>query len=193
MQAMHDDERRPKGGLTRLQFFILVSASSFAYYVVPNYFFPSISALSFICWIWKNSITMQQIGSGANGLGIGSLGLDWGTVAGFLGSPLATPGFAIVNVLVGFVATVYIIIPIAYWTNTFEARRFPIYSSGVFAANGSSYDVNQVLNPNTFEFNQQGYNQLGQIHLSIFFVLSYGLSFATLAAALTHVALFHGR
>ncbi|KAE8666446.1 Oligopeptide transporter 5 [Hibiscus syriacus] len=43
----------------------------------------------------KNSIPIQQIGSGLNGFGIGSFGLDWATVAVFLGSPLATPFFAI--------------------------------------------------------------------------------------------------
>lgn len=192
-RAMHEDEKRAKGGLTRLQFFLIVFISSFAYYIIPNYLFPSIGALSIICCIWKNSVTMQQIGSGAHGLGIGSFGLDWGTVAAFLGSPLPTPGFAIINLLVGYIAILYVIIPIAYWTNTFEAKRFPIFSSYTFAANGSIYDVNQVLNPKTFEFNLEGYDREGPPYLSIIFVFSYGLSFASLAAALTHVALFNGR
>lgn len=192
-RAMHDDEKRPKGGMTRLQFFIVVFISSFAYYTVPNYLFPSITALSFICWIWKNSVTMQQIGAGTNGLGVGAIGLDWSTVAGFLGSPLATPGFAMINILVGFIITVYMAIPILYWTNTFEAKRFPIFSSKLFTDNGSVYDVNKVLNPKTFQFSQEGYDRVGHINLSIFFVLSYGLSFATLAASLSHVCFFHGK
>jgi len=192
-RAMHDEEKRPKGGLTRFQFFVIVFIASFAYYIVPNYLFPSITALSFICWIWKDSITMQQIGSGAHGLGIGSFGFDWSAVVAFLGSPLSTPGFAIINILVGYVVIVYIFIPISYWTNTFEARRFPIFSSNVFAADGSRYNVNQVLNPETFEFNQEGYDRIGQIHLSIFFLFSYGMSFAMIASTLTHVGLFHGR
>ncbi|KAF4368814.1 hypothetical protein F8388_021426 [Cannabis sativa] len=192
-RALHDVEKRPKGGLTRLQFFILVLASSFAYYVVPNYLFPSITALSFVCWIWKDSVTAQQIGSGLRGLGVGSFALDWSTVAGFLGSPLATPGFAIVNIMAGFCIIVYILIPIAYWTNSYQAKRFPIFSSHVFDANGQNYNVSLVLNEATFQFNQQGYDQYSKINLSIFFAYAYGLSFATLAATLSHVALFHGR
>ncbi|ONK60611.1 uncharacterized protein A4U43_C08F20450 [Asparagus officinalis] len=192
-RALHDIEKRPKGGLTRLQFFLIVLISSFSYYIVPNYFFQSITALSFICWIWTNSVTMQQIGSGLFGLGVGSFGLDWSTVAGFLGSPLATPGFAIINIMFGFFMILYVITPIAYWTNTYEAKRFPIFSPGVFTGNGSVYDVNKVLNPKTFEFSQVGYDQVGQVNLSIFFVITYGLSFATLAATLSHVGLFHGR
>ena len=110
----------------------MIFVASFAYYIVPSYLFPSISALSLVCWIWKDSVTAQQIGGGISGLGLGSFGLDWSTVAGFLGTPLATPGFAIINILVGFMLFVYIIIPIAYWSNAYDAKKFPIFSSNTF-------------------------------------------------------------
>lgn len=192
-RALHEEEVRPKGGLMRLQFFLIVLISSFAYYVVPNYLFPSITALSFVCWIWKDSVTAQQIGSGRRGLGIGSFALDWATVAAFIGSPLATPGFALINISIGFFLMLYVLIPIAYWTNAFEAKRFPIISSHVFDANGGKYNVGLVLNETNFQFNQQGYDDYSKVHLSIFFAFAYGLSFATLAATISHVALFHGR
>ncbi|RVW87112.1 Oligopeptide transporter 1 [Vitis vinifera] len=151
-RALHEVEIRPKGGVTRLQFFL-------------------------------DSITAQQIGSGLNGLGLGSFALDWSTAASFLGSPLATPGFAIINIMTGFFIVVYIVIPnIAYWTNLYEAKRFPIVSADVFDADGGSYNVSRVLNYTTFEFNQQGYDGYSKINLSIFFVFTYGSSFATLAA-----------
>ncbi|KAM0837750.1 hypothetical protein ACQ4PT_061434 [Festuca glaucescens] len=192
-RAMHEKEKRPKGGSTRLQFFLVVLATSFAYYIVPNYLFPTISSISVVCLVWRNSVTAQQIGSGANGLGVGSFGLDWATVAGFLGTPLSTPAFAIVNVMAGLFLVVYVVLPVAYWSNAYDARRFPIISSHVFMANGSRYDVSRVLDPATFKFSQAGYDDAGQINLSIFFAFAYGLSFATLAATLSHVALFHGR
>ncbi|KAK2984249.1 hypothetical protein RJ640_010208 [Escallonia rubra] len=192
-RALHEDEVRPKGGSTRLQFFLMVLVASFSYYTVPNYLFPSITALSVVCWIWKDSVTAHQIGSGLRGLGIGSFALDWSTVAGFLGSPLATPGFAIMNIMAGFIIVVYILAPIAYWTNWYEAKWFPIISSHVFNSDGGEYNVSLVLNETSFQFNRQGYDEYGKINLSIFFAFAYGLSFATLAATLSHVALFHGR
>ncbi|KAK3007952.1 hypothetical protein RJ639_013365 [Escallonia herrerae] len=192
-RALHEDEVRPKGGLTRLQFFLMVLVASFSYYTVPNYLFPSITALSVVCWIWKDSVTAHQIGSGLRGLGIGSFALDWSTVAGFLGSPLATPGFAIMNIMAGFIIVVYILTPIAYWTNWYEAKRFPIISSHVFNSDGGEYNVSLVLNETSFHFNRQGYDEYSKINLSIFFAFSYGLSFATLAATISHVVLFHGR
>ncbi|KAF9601996.1 hypothetical protein IFM89_024542, partial [Coptis chinensis] len=81
-RILHEKEERQKGYLTKLQFFVIVAVSSFAYYVLPNYFFPSITALSFVCWIWKNSVVAQQIGSGLHGFGIGSFALDWPTITG---------------------------------------------------------------------------------------------------------------
>ncbi|XP_048235829.1 oligopeptide transporter 1 isoform X2 [Ricinus communis] len=192
-RALHEDEKRPKRGLSRLQFFLLVLISSFAYYIIPNYLFQSITAMSFVCWIWKDSITAQQIGSGLHGLGIGSFGFDWSTISSFLGSPLATPGFAVLNLLAGFVIILYIIIPVAYWTDAYGAKRFPIYSSHVFNSTGQPYDISKIMNQTTFSFIEEAYNGYSKVNLSILFVYTYGLSFAVLAATLSHVALFHGR
>lgn len=192
-RALHEVEVRRKGGLTRLQFFIAVSVSSFCYYIIPNYLFPSITALSFVCWIWKDSATAQQLGAGVHGLGLGSIALDWATIAAFVGSPLATPAFAIINLFVGFIVIVYVVMPIAYWNNLYNARRFPIVSSHVFDAAGAPYNISAILTEKTFEFNVEGYDNYSKVNLSIFFVLIYGLSFAVLTSIVSHVALFHGR
>ncbi|KAI9102294.1 hypothetical protein K1719_023496 [Acacia pycnantha] len=189
-RAFHEKERRPRGGTTRLQFFFLVFASSFAYYIIPGYFFPSISAISFVCLIWKNSVTAQQIGSGMSGLGLGSFGLDWNTVAGFLGSPLANPGFVMFNVLGGFFLFLYVVVPIAYWSNS---KKFPLFSAHTFDSTGAKYNVTRVLNQATFDIDLKEYNSYSKLHLSVLFALNYGLSFATLTATISHVVLFHGR
>lgn len=171
----------------------MVFISSFAYYVVPSYLFPSISCISIVCLIWKNSITAQQIGSGLHGLGIGSFGIDWSTVAGFLGSPLAVPGFAIVNILVGFFFVVYVLNPIVYWSNIYGAKRFPMISAHTFDFSGKTYNITRVLNAETFDLNQADYDGYSKLYLSPFFAFNYGLSFATLTATISHVALFHGK
>lgn len=190
---MHEEEKRLKGGLTRLQFFMIVLITSFSYYVIPNYLFQSITALSFVCWIWKDSFKAQQIGSGLKGYGIGAFGLDWATVASFLGSPLATPGFAMMNMLVGYVIIFYMVVPLSYWNNWYGARRFPMYAFKTYNADGEKYNVSKVLNETSFSFNKAGYDEYGKVNLSILFILAYGLSFASLAATVSHVLLFHGR
>ncbi|CAL0299327.1 unnamed protein product [Lupinus luteus] len=192
-RAFHEKERRPRGGQTRLQFFFLVFVASFVYYTIPGYFFQGLSAISIVCLIWKNSITAQQIGSGMYGLGLGSFSLDWNAVSGFLGSPLAVPGFAIINVLVGYVLVLYIAIPILYWNNVYDAKKFPFISSSTFDNTGAKYNVTRILNEKNFDIDLNSYNNYSKLHLSLIFALNYGLSFANLTATLSHVALFHGK
>ncbi|KAE8805270.1 Oligopeptide transporter 4 [Hordeum vulgare] len=108
MRAMHEKEKR---WMTRGKFFLIALICSFAWYTVPGYLFPTLTAVSWVCWVFPKSITMQQIGSGLNGLGIGAFTLDWSTVVSWLGSPLVTPFFATANVLVGYVLLVYIMLP----------------------------------------------------------------------------------
>ncbi|CAL1353847.1 unnamed protein product [Linum trigynum] len=192
-RALHEKEKRSKGGQTRLQFFTLVFVCSFAYYIVPSYLFPSISTISVICLIWKNSIKAQQIGSGMSGLGIASIGLDWSTVAAFLGTPLATPLFAIVNTMVGFFMVIYVIIPIAYWNNAYHAKKFPIFSSKTFDSTGHRYDIDRILNKKTFDIDYPAYESYSKLYLSATFAFVYGMTFAGLMATITHVILFDGK
>ncbi|PNY04905.1 oligopeptide transporter OPT family, partial [Trifolium pratense] len=192
-RAFHEKEKRPKGGTSRLQFFFVVFVASFAYYIVPGYLFQAISTVSFVCLIWKDSITAQQIGSGMKGLGIGSFGLDWNTVAGFLGSPLAVPGFAIANLMTGFVLYMYVLIPIAYWNNLYDAKKFPLISSHTFDSTGATYNVTRILNTKTFDINMESYNNYSKIYMSVTFAFEYGMCFAALTATISHVVLFHGK
>ncbi|XP_074591008.1 oligopeptide transporter 5-like [Curcuma longa] len=191
-RALNEEERRPKGGVTRLQFFLICMACSFSYYVVPNYFFPAISSISILCLIWKDSIPIQQIGSGLRGLGVGSIAFDWAT-ASVLGSPIAAPTFVLFNVLASFVIFVYIVRPLCYWTNVYDARRFTFLTSHLFEGSGRPYDLNRVLDPKTFTFNVEAYENYSDIYISTFFAISYGIGFATLTATLSHVLLFDGQ
>ncbi|KAL3614712.1 oligopeptide transporter [Castilleja foliolosa] len=191
-RALHEKEVRPKGGLTRLQFFLVVFVSSFAYYIIPAYFAPSLSSISIICLIFKDKIFPQQLGSGLHGLGIGSFALDWSTV-GFIGSPISTPGFAIINRLFGFLLVMYVMTPLTYFRNVYNAKKYPIFSSTTFDADGKHYNISRVLNDATFNLDLPGYDGYSKLYLSVFFAFTYGLGFASLTATITHVSLYHGK
>ncbi|KAL6553358.1 oligopeptide transporter [Orobanche gracilis] len=191
-RALHEKETRPKGGLTRLQFFIVVTVSSFAYYIVPAYLAPSISSISVLCLIYKDKIFPQQLGSGLHGMGIGSFGLDWAT-ATYAGSPIATPAFAIFNILVGFFLVMYVLLPLTYYNNMFDANRFPMFSSDTYDRSGQPYNISRVLNETSFNLNMVGYRGYDNLYLNVFFAFVYGLSFASLTATITYVGLYHGK
>ncbi|GAY45950.1 hypothetical protein CUMW_093260 [Citrus unshiu] len=54
------------------------------------------------------------------------------------------------------------------------------------------YDISAIVN-DKFELDQDKYQEQGRIHLSMFFALTYGFGFATIASTITHVGFFYGR
>ncbi|KAK4563675.1 hypothetical protein RGQ29_005998 [Quercus rubra] len=189
-RALHENEKRR---MSRAKFFLIALICSFSWYLVPGYLFTTLTSISWVCWVFSKSVTAQQMGSGMRGLGLGALTLDWSAVASFLSSPLVSPFFSIVNVFAGYLLIVYIAIPIGYWgLDLYGARRFPIFSSHLFTAQGQAYNISAIVN-DKFELNLSNYEEQGRIHLSMLFSLIYGFGFATIASTLTHVALFYGR
>ncbi|GMJ10909.1 oligopeptide transporter 1, ARABIDOPSIS THALIANA OLIGOPEPTIDE TRANSPORTER 6 [Hibiscus trionum] len=191
-RALHEKEKRAKGGTTLNQFFLLVMICSFAYYVLPGYVFTTLTSFSWVCWLAPKSVLVQQLGSGLEGLGIGSFGLDWATISSYLGSPLASPWFATANIAVGFFLVMYVMTPLSYWFDVYKAKNFPIYSNQLFMSNGEKYDILSIVNP-MFHLDKQAYGRNGRVHLSTFFAMTYGIGFATLTATICHVLLFDGR
>nr|CAD1830296.1 unnamed protein product [Ananas comosus var. bracteatus] len=191
-RALHEKEERPKGSLTRNQFFMVAFICSFAYYVFPGYLFQMLTSLSWICWIFPQSVLAQQLGSGLRGLGIGAIGLDWSTISSYLGSPLASPWFATANIAVGFLFIMYVITPIAYWLNVYKAKTFPIFSDGLFTSAGQKYNISSIIDSD-FHLDVKAYEKNGPLYLSTFFAMTYGVGFASLTATISHVLLFHGR
>ncbi|KAK2392475.1 OPT super [Trifolium repens] len=64
-RALHEkDEKR----MSKEKFFFIAFICSFAWYVIPGYLFTTLSIISWVCWIFPNSVTAHQIGSGKLGL-----------------------------------------------------------------------------------------------------------------------------
>lgn len=151
-----------------------------------------LTTVSWVCWIAPKSVLVNQLGSGLEGLGLGSLGFDWATVASYLGSPLASPWFATVNVAVGFILVMYVTTPLCYWFNIYSAKNFPFYSNDLFRLDGSNYDISAVIDSD-FHLDKASYKKNGPLYMSTFFAVTYGFGFASLPATLIHVLLFNGK
>ncbi|KAL3814363.1 hypothetical protein ACJIZ3_015631 [Penstemon smallii] len=189
-RALHEKDNQR---MSRAKFFLIALICSFSWYLVPGYLIPTLSSISWVCWSFSKSVTAQQVGSGLRGLGLGALTLDWTVVASFLFSPLICPFFAIMNVFAGYALIIYLVLPMAYWGfDLYGASKFPIFSSHLFTAQGQKYNISAIVN-DKFELDLNSYQEQGRIHLSMFFALTYGFGFATIAATLTHVGCFYGR
>jgi OPT family oligopeptide transporter len=152
--------------------------------------FTALSVFNWVCWIAPHNSTVNSLFGYSSGLGMSILTFDWAQIAYNL-SPLATPWWAQANVLVGFVLFFWIITPALYFTNTWYAQYLPILSSHAFDNTGQIYNVTQILTSrNTLD--QAKYEAYSPLFLPTVFAISYGLSFASVCATLSH-AFFYFR
>ncbi|KAK3833808.1 MAG: OPT family small oligopeptide transporter [Linnemannia elongata] len=179
-----------QGRMSRMKYFAIVCAGSFIYYWFPGLIFPTIGYISWICWINPDNIILAQL-TGSNGLGIGTIALDWSAASYYVG-PLVTPWFAQVNILVGFVLVTYIMVPWAYYSNLWNSQNFPIITATLFMENGTEYNVTKVLDDKGVLV-ESLYTNYSPLRMDSFFALTYGVGFAGLTSTLVHVALYHGR
>ncbi|KAG0240840.1 hypothetical protein BGW41_006595 [Actinomortierella wolfii] len=174
--------------MSRMKYFGLVTLGSFIWFFFPGFVFPTLSAISWICWIKPDNIVLAQL-AGTSGLGIGTIALDWSVINSLIW-PMVNPWFAQVNVLIGFVIVAYVVAPWVYYTNLWDSKNYPILSDGLFLPNGASYDVRAVMTDGKFD--REKYLAYGPMRISSMFAIAYGIGFAGLCATVVHVALYHG-
>ncbi|KAF9187013.1 hypothetical protein BGZ50_002181 [Haplosporangium sp. Z 11] len=186
--TLHKDEELAPGQWTRFRFFLVATFAMFCYQWIPGFLFPVISSIAWICWIKPDNLVLSQI-TGAGGLGVGAISLDWNNIVAFLGSPLIVPWWAQVNIGLGFFLIAWVMVPIAYYTNLWEAKKFPILTASLFQDNGRHYDTLAIMTDNVLD--EEKYLKYGPLRISTFFALTYGIGFAGLSAMMTHTWLYH--
>ncbi|CAF0901657.1 unnamed protein product [Adineta ricciae] len=175
---------------SRFRFFYLALLFQTLWYWIPGFICPVLSYFSLFCMIFPHNVIISQI-TGANGLGLGTLALDWNSLVSFLGSPIAVPLWAQINIMVGFVLLVWTLTPIAYYSNWWNAKTFPIASYQVFNKEGYFYNVTNILD-SQLKFNETAYQSYGPVYLSFLFAMNYGVHFTAITAILVHTLLYEG-
>lgn len=191
--TLHKEENKPANGwrMSRWKFFYLIFFSSFIFYFIPGLLMPALSYFNVITWFAPDNVVVANLFGVVSGLGLFPVTFDWAQIA-YIGSPLLTPFWAAMNVVGGLVIVMWIVAPIAYYTNLFYSSYMPILSASVFDNTGKIYDVSRILTSD-FVFDKEAYSSYSRVYLPITYVLSYGLQFAGLASLLTHTACWHGR
>ncbi|KAH9475266.1 Sexual differentiation process protein isp4 [Psilocybe cubensis] len=177
-----------RGGISRERFFFYAFAASAIWYLLPGYLFQALSYFSWVCWIAPDNVPLNEMFGYVHGMGMSLITFDWAQIA-YIGSPLATPWWAEANIVAGFVFFFWFLTPVLHFTNTWSSKYMPISSRGSFDNTGSTYNVTRITNPDT-TFNQEEYDAYSPLFISTTFAISYGLSFASITATLTHAFLY---
>lgn len=195
--ALHDRSRpdpSKTAGWTigKYRLFLYTMIASFAWYFFPGYIAPFLSVFAWVTWIRPNNVVINQLFGGWTGLSLIPITFDWTQISGFNFSPLITPWFGIANTLIGMVVFYWIVAAAIHFKGLFYSKYLPISDSNSYDNTGNMYNVSRILDDQG-RFDLEKYKSYSPLFLSTSFMLSYGLSFATIVAVIVHTILFHGQ
>jgi OPT family small oligopeptide transporter len=94
--------------------------------------------------------------------------------------------------MAGIIILLWIVTPALHYSNTWYAQYLPISQNGITDNMGKKYNTSRILTPEHV-VDPQAYEEYSPLFLSTSFALTYGVSFATITALVTHTYLYHGK
>lgn len=189
--TLHKNYGKKEGShMSRERFFIYIFVGSFLWYWVPGFLFTGLSVFNWVCWIAPQNQTVNALFGTNSGLGMSFWSFDWSMIA-YVGSPLVTPWWTELNVLASLCIIMWGVVPIMYFTNTWQTGYFPINSSRSFDMTGSSYDPDEILTG--LRFDEEKYNSYSRLYMPATLAIAYGMQFAALTAVFMHTFLWFRR
>uniref|UniRef100_A0A0W0FUN2 Putative small oligopeptide transporter n=1 Tax=Moniliophthora roreri TaxID=221103 RepID=A0A0W0FUN2_MONRR len=176
-------------GLSRELHFLYALLGATLWYLLPGYLFQALSYFTWVCWIAPNNVVGIEIESDfwRSGFGFSVLTFDWNQIT-YIGSPLATPWWAQVNVLLGFIFFFWIIAPILYYRNTWYSQYLPVMSTAAYDNTGQPYNLTRVMSGGRLDV--EAYKAYSPLYISIALIMNYGLSFMAVTATITHTIVY---
>ncbi|CAF5016632.1 unnamed protein product, partial [Rotaria sp. Silwood1] len=186
-----------KWKFSRLQFFFIALTCQFIFSWLPNYIMPILATFAWICFIQPHNVLLNKL-TGIWTFGIGALNFKWDRLQYIITSSLVVPGWAQVNLGIGFFLISWIIAPILYYSNLWNTKSFPIRSRGLYNANAKYYNLSAVLVNDSvmsddFRLNITAYEHYGPVYFGLSDIISYACQFIFIPALLVHTILYHGK
>ncbi|KAF8625334.1 hypothetical protein AX17_006876 [Amanita inopinata Kibby_2008] len=175
-------------GISRERYFAYVFVAAVVWYIFPGYLFQALSIFTWVCWIVPDNVKINQIFGYRSGLGFSVLTFDWNQIA-FIGSPLATPWWAEANVMIGFFFFYWLLTPILYYTNVWFTQYLPVSALSAYDNTGNPYNVTRIIKSDA-SLDVTAYRAYSPLYLPAALITSYGLSFLSITATVTH-AIIH--
>ncbi|PHH62444.1 hypothetical protein CDD81_7163 [Ophiocordyceps australis] len=190
-------QRQHPTALSRKQtrVFFAVLAAVTAWQFLPEFVFPMLGSLAFLCWVAPHNKVANFLGAGFGGAGLLNFSLDWSSISvgsdsGGAGSLFLTPWWTQVVVFCGFVTGCWILLPAAKWGGM-TLWDHGLMSNRVFQANGSAYPLRELLTPD-MRLNQTAYDELGPLYVGAQYLWNMFFDYASYSSALVWMLLFGG-
>ncbi|KAI5196195.1 hypothetical protein AUEXF2481DRAFT_6299 [Aureobasidium subglaciale EXF-2481] len=181
--------------MTRYKWFMICMIGMFVWSWFPDFIIPAFSYFAWVTWAKPNNVIVNQLFGQQTGVSLGfpftGFTLDWAQINSFYGSPLISPWHALANTGVGIIFFGWIVVPALQYSNVWYGQYLPISQNGIFDNKGHTYNISRILTPEHV-VDPQKYEEYSPLMLSTAFALTYGMSFATIAALVSHTYLFQG-
>ncbi|KAA8911948.1 hypothetical protein TRICI_003634 [Trichomonascus ciferrii] len=178
--------------ISRLRFFSLVLVFSGLWSFFVHFVFPALSHFAIGPWIAPGNVVINQLFGTQHGLAYLPLSFDWNQIAGYIGSPLIPPYFAVANVFACVLIVFWIGAPIIQYANGWYGKYLPMSSLELFDRFQQPYEVRKVIGEN-MELDVEKYMEYSPVYMPVVYALSYAVSFAAITATVVHTALYDGK
>ncbi|KAG5944888.1 hypothetical protein E4U59_006641 [Claviceps monticola] len=154
---------------------------------LPEFVFPMLGSLAFLCWVAPHNATANFIGSGFGGMGLLNLSLDWSSISSSANLFL-TPWWTQVIMFAAFVCSAWVLLPAAKFGNL-ASWDHGLMSNRIFLENGTRYPLTSLLTPD-MQLNQTALNEHGDLHVGAQYLWNMFFDYAAYSSALVWMALF---
>jgi len=172
----------------QMKVFFLAFLGMTLWQFLPEYVFPFLSSLAFLCWVAPHNAVANFIGSGLGGMGFLNLSLDWSNINWNGSSIMLTPFWTQVILFLAYAFNCWVLIPAAKWGDL-GSYKHGLMSNSLLMANGTTYPTLKVLTPE-YHLNETAYQHYGPMYMGLQNVWATWFDYAKLPAAITWIATF---
>jgi OPT family small oligopeptide transporter len=200
LYALHDrsksDPSKTNGwDISRYRWFMYCMAGMFVWSWFPDFIIPAFSYFAWVTWTKPNNVIVNQLFGQTTGISLGfpftGFTLDWAQINSFYSSPLISPWHAHANTGLGIIFWAWIIIPALNFSGVWYGDYVSISQNSILDNTGAIYNTTKILTPEHV-VDPAKYEAYSPLFLSTGNAFAYGLSFASIAALVSHTYLFHG-
>ncbi|KAF2489538.1 putative OPT oligopeptide transporter [Lophium mytilinum] len=155
---------------------------------LPEYVFPFLSSLSFLCWVAPENAVANFIGGGIGGMGFLNLTLDWSNISTAYGNPMVMPYWTSVVLFIAFAFNCWVLLPAAKWGDL-GGFKYGLMSNRLFLANGTRYPLTALIGSDN-TMNETAYAFYGPAYMGTQQIWALFFDYSSYISALTWMILF---
>ncbi|KAI0595858.1 OPT oligopeptide transporter protein-domain-containing protein [Biscogniauxia sp. FL1348] len=174
----------------QMRVFWLVLLGITLWQFLPEFAFPMLSSMAFLCWVAPRSPVANFLGSGLGGMGFLNLSFDWANISNYnAGVPLfLSPWWSQVVLFCSFAMSCWVLLPAAKWGGLGSYHHCLMTNRGC-TADGEKYPVSSLVTAGNV-LNQTAYDELGPIYVGEHYLWTIFFDYASYISAYSWIAFF---